>query len=215
MKTLGLFAVSLLVVVLSGLLVHGIAAEPKKMSDQEREQFIRDFQRTGLNTTPGDAMFLRILVANAKAKNGVEVGSATGFGAINMGIAFERNGGRLTTIDIDPKMVKRTQENLNKMGLEKTVTAVEGDALQVLSTLTGEYDFVFLDALKRDYLKYFKAISPKLKPGALIVADNVIRSADEVKDFLDFFANNPDYNLVTIRASMEKNDGMALVYKIR
>lgn len=180
-----------------------------------RDQFIRDFRRTGLNTTPGDAMMLRILVEARGAKRGVEVGSATGYGAINMGIAFERTGGHLYTLDIDPRMVRATRENLEKVGLEDVVTVIEGDALQMLPTIEGPVDFVFLDALKRDYFKYFKLLEPKLKPGAVIVADNVIQSEREMKDFLDFIQNSPDYDTVIIRASMEKRDGMSISYKIR
>ena len=160
-------------------------------------------------------MILRILVQASGAKRGIEVGSATGYGAINMGIAFERNGGHLYTIDVDPQMVKICRENVKKIGLEKTVTVIEGDALKVLPTLEGEFDFVFIDALKRDYLKYFQAISPKLKKGAIVVADNVIRSANEMRDFLDFMEKDKDFEKVTIRASMEKNDGMGIYLKIR
>ena len=95
------------------------------------------------------------------------------------------------------------------------MTVIEGDALKVLPTLEGEFDFVFIDALKKDYLKYFQSLSPKLKRGALVVADNVIRSAKDMKDFLDSMESSPDYEKVTIRASMDKNDGMAIYLKVR
>jgi predicted O-methyltransferase YrrM len=201
------------VVALGGLL--GAAQKQQKVSDEFRQQFIRDFKRIGLNTTLGDAAMLRILVASARCRRGVEVGSATGFGAINMGLAFERNGGQLYTLDIDPKMIATTRENVAKMGLEKTVTAIEGDALKTLGELSGEFDFVFLDALKPDYLKYLKLIEPKLKPGAVVVADNVIKSAKQMKDFLDYVQTSPDYDTTIIRASMEKDDGMSVSYKLR
>jgi predicted O-methyltransferase YrrM len=180
-----------------------------------RKNFIAEFRRSGLNTTPGDAMLLRILVEARQAKRGVEVGSATGYGAINMGVGFERTGGELITVDIDSEMVRKTRENLAKVKLDKTVTVVEGDALKVLPTLEGEFDFVFLDALKRDYLKYFKALEPKLRPRAVIVADNVIQSAGEMADFLKFMETSPDYEMVIVRASLEKNDGMAICYKLK
>jgi predicted O-methyltransferase YrrM len=196
------------------LLVYS-GEQPQNKSDAFRRQFIENFQRTGLNTTPGDAMMLRILVESARAKHGVEVGSASGFGAINMGIGFERNGGHLDTLEIDPKSVKECRENLRKVGLENVVTCVEGDALKTLPTIEGELDFAFIDAVKSDYFKYFKLIEPKLKPGAVVVADNVIKSARAMKDFLDYIQNSPDYNTVIIRASMEKNDGMLVAYKIR
>jgi predicted O-methyltransferase YrrM len=195
------------------LLVY--SGEQNRMSNEFRRQFIKDFQRGSLNTTVGDAMMLRILVESARAKRGVEVGSANGFGAINMGISFERNGGHLYTLEIDPRMVKECRENLQKVGLENTVTCIEGDALKTLTQLEGEFDFVFIDARKEDYFRYFKLLEPKLKPGAVIVADNVIVSANAMKDFLDYIQESPGYDTVIIRASMEKKDGMSVSYKIK
>jgi len=191
------------------------AGEKDKMSPEFRKQFIDNFHRTSLNTTPGDAMMLRILVEASGAKRGVEVGSASGFGAINMGIAFERTGGHLWTHDINPAAVKETRENMAKVGLENIVTVVEGDALKTLPNLEGPIDFVFIDALKQDYLKYLKILEPKLKVGAVVVADNVIQSARAMKDFLDYVQSSPDYDTVTIRSSMEKSDGMTVSYKIK
>ena len=210
----------LVMAVLGAGLAAGVGArvysgDQAGVTEEFRKQFIKDFKRTGLNTTPEDAILLRILVEARQAKRGVEVGSATGFGAINMGIAFERTGGRLDTIDIDAGMVKATRENVRKMGLEKTVTAIEGDALKVLATLEGEIDFVFLDAVKQDYGKYLKLISAKLKPGAVVVADNAIRSASSMKDFLDAMRDSPDWEMVIVQASKEKGDGMAVCYKVR
>lgn len=197
----------------AGLMVY--AGESNKMSPEFRKQFIDSFKRTSLNTTPGDAMMLRILVESAGARRGVEVGTASGFGAINMGIAFERTGGHLWTFDINPKAVQETQENLKKVGLENVVTCVEGDALKTLPSVEGPIDFVFIDAVKQDYLKYLKILEPKLKVGAVVVADNVIQSARQMKDYLDYVNNSPDYDSVTIRASLEKNDGMTISYKIK
>ena len=203
----------LVVLTFAGVVV--CAADWDKKSPEFRNQFVKDFPRTGLNTTPGDAMMLRILVESSGAKRGIEVGSASGFGAINMGIAFERTGGHLTTLEIDPGMVRQCRENLAKVGLEETVTCIEGDALKTLATIEGPIDFVFIDATKSDYLRYFKLIEPKLAPGAVVVGDNVIRSARAMKDFLDYIQNSPNYDTTLIRASMEKNDGMSISYKIR
>lgn len=182
---------------------------------QFREDYLKNFHRSGLNTTPGDARFLRIVIESANLKRGIEVGTATGFGAMNMGMAFERNGGELFTIDIDHDMVVKARENLAKVGLEKTVTVVEGDALKMIPQLKGKFDFIFIDALKQDYFKYFKAALPLLKTGAVIVADNVIVSEKQMKDFLDFMENDPNYDMQIIRCSLEKHDGMAIIYKLK
>jgi len=197
----------------NGIIVY--SGEQNKKGTEFRNEFIKNFQRTGLNTTPDDAMMLRILVESSGAKRGIEVGSASGFGAFNMGIAFERTGGHLYTLEIDPQSVKVCRDNIKKVGMENTVTCIEGDALKTLPTLEGEFDFIFIDALKQDYLKYLKLVEAKLKPGAVVVGDNVIRSARAMQDFLDYIQNSPDYDTVIIRASMEKNDGMSISYKIR
>ncbi len=205
----------MVVVVLSFAALVVYAAEQARPSDEFRKQFIDNFRRTGLNTAPGDAMMLRILVEASGAKRGVEVGAASGYGAINMGIAFERTGGHLYTLEIDPRMVRQTRENITKMGMQETVTCIEGDALQTLHEIEGPIDFVFLDAVKSDYLKYLEILEPKLAKGAVVVGDNVIASARAMKDFLDYIQRSPDYDTTIIRASMEKNDGMSISYKIR
>jgi predicted O-methyltransferase YrrM len=215
MKRFRLLILVLCVALVGFNVVLVYSGERNKISDEFRKRFIKNFQRNWLNTTEGDAMMLRILVESAGAKRGVEIGSANGFGAINMGIAFERTGGHLYTLEIDPQSVKECRENLKKVGLEKTVTCIEGDALKTLPTLEGEFDFVFIDAVKQDYLKYLKLLEPKLKPGAVIVGDNVIRSARAMEDFLRFIQESPKYDTVIIRASMEKNDGMSVSYKIK
>jgi predicted O-methyltransferase YrrM len=215
MKNTRLFWAALLGGVLTVNLTPARAADNPPVSEEAREKFIREFKRIGLNTTPEDALLLRILVQSTGAERGVEVGSATGYGAIQMGVGFERTGGRLITIDIDAEMARQCRENVKKAGLEKTVTVVEGDALKVLPTLEGEFDFVFIDAAKRDYLKYLKAIEPQLKRGAVVVADNVIRFAGDMRDYLDYVQAGGNYETVTVQASKEKDDGMAISYKRR
>jgi predicted O-methyltransferase YrrM len=206
-------AACLAVLTVASLVV--LAGEQGKVSPEFRKQFIDNFQRTGLNTTPGDAMMLRILIEASGAQRGVEVGAASGYGAINMGIGFERTGGHLYTLEIDPDWARQTRANIKKMGLEDSVTCIEGDALKTLHDIDGPIDFVFIDAVKRDYFKYFKILEPKLVKGAVIVGDNVIKSERAMRDFLEYIQNSPDYDTVIIRASMEKGDGMSISYRIR
>jgi predicted O-methyltransferase YrrM len=185
------------------------------MSNDYRKEFIEKFERTRLNTTPGDAMMLRILAEGCGARRGVEIGAANGFGSVNMGIAFERTGGHLYSLEIDPDRARQARENLAKTGLDKTVTVIEGDALRTLAAIEDGIDFVFIDAVKSDYFRYLKLIEPKLRPGAIIVADNVIVSAAQMADYLNYIQTSPDYDTAIIRSSMEKGDGMAISYKIR
>ncbi len=218
---------------LTGLVVAGlVAAQPPEQTsaspenqasapqanqelEQLRREFIENFQRISLNTAPGDAQFLQMMIEISGAKRGVEVGTATGYGALHMGLGFERTGGELITIEIDPRMAAAARKNFAAMKLENVVSLVEGDALKVLPELEGRFDFVFIDAVKRDYLKYFRAIEPKLEPGAVIVADNVIKLAGQMQDFLDAMEQDPNYQILILRTSELKGDGMALIYKLR
>ncbi|MBI4873565.1 MAG: class I SAM-dependent methyltransferase [Acidobacteria bacterium] len=202
-------------ITVAALLPMVCAQAQDKSSPEFRKTFLEQFKRTGLSTTPEDAMMLRILVESMKAKRGIEVGVAAGFGAINMGIGFERNGGHLFSLEIDPKRAEDSRQNVAKVGLEKTVTVMLGDAVQVIPTLKGEFDFIFIDANKPDYLKYLKAVEPKLKVGAAVVADNVVKSAKAMADYLEYVKTSPNYDTVIIRASDEKGDGMSISYKIR
>lgn len=182
---------------------------------ESRESFLKEFRRIGLNTAPEDAAFLRIMVEASQARNGLEIGSANGYGAMHMGIGFERNRGTLRTIDIDPGMVAECRSNVAKVGLTATVECLEGDALELIPTLAGPFDFVFIDALKTDYLRYFKAVEGKLTERAVIVADNAILYASSMRDFLDEMERHPDYEMVVIQATDSKRDGMAVIYKLR
>lgn len=184
-------------------------------SDEFRARFLEQLPGTALSSTYGDALMLRVLIQNGNLKRGIEVGVALGYGAIHMGIAFERNKGTLTSIEIDPQRAETARQNIAKVGLEKTVNVVAGDALAVLPKLEGQYDFIYIDANKPDYLKYMKAIEPKLRKGAVVVADNVIVSARAMADFLEYMRTSPDYEAVTVRASDEKRDGMLIACKKR
>ncbi len=191
------------------------AAPKARNSLQFREAFLARFRRVKLNTTPGDAMLLRILIESTRAKRGIEIGTASGFGAMNMGIGFERMRGHLYSLEIDPASARATRRNLRKVGLEETVTVMTGDALDLIPTLKGKFDFVFIDAVKEDYLRYLQAVEPKLKRGAVIAADNVIVYAKEMTEFLSYIQTSPDYDTVLLRASMEKGDGMSISHKLR
>jgi predicted O-methyltransferase YrrM len=192
-----------------------VAAAPANSSDEFRRAFLEKFPWTGMCTTAEDATLLRILIESRGAKRGVEVGTNIGYGSIGMGIGFERTGGHLYSVEIDPANVRTARKNLESVGLSNIVTVIEGDALKVLPTLEGGIDFVFIDALKPDYLKYYKAIEPKLTRNATLVADNVIVSARHMADFLAYIQSNPNYDSVVIRASLQKNDGMLVGFKIR
>ena len=181
--------------------------------DALREGFIRDFDRIGLSSTYEAALFLRILVQSMEAWQGLEIGSANGYGAIHMGIGFERNGGSLVTVDTDPGMVRQCQENVARARLDKVVTCLEGDALKLIPTLEGEFDFVFINARKGDSLRYLKAVEPRLAPGAVVVAHNAIADATAMREYLDHVETGEVYETVIMRTN--DRNGMAVSYRKR
>lgn len=200
--------------VLGAGLALTMAAEAAPATADSRKEFLAKFPWTGACTTPGDAMLLRILIESRRGKYAVEVGGNVGYGAIHMAIGLERTGGRLHSIEIDPRNAQTARKNLAAVGLDPIVKVIEGDALKVLPTLDGGIDFLFIDALKRDYLKYLRAVESKLSPGATMVADNVIAYAAEMQDFLAYVQGSAAYESVIIRASEQKNDGMLVAYRI-
>jgi len=179
--------------------------------DVERQKVIDNIRKIGMSTPEADTILLRMLIQSKKAQRGIEVGTAVGFGSVSMGIGFERTGGHLYGVEIDEKMVAETRENLKKAGLEKTVTIIKGDALKVLPKLEGKYDFMFIDAVKSDYFKYFKAVEDKLLPGAIVVGHNAIASGKAMQDWLDYMKNSPDWEIALVKAGR----GMAICYKVR
>jgi caffeoyl-CoA O-methyltransferase len=138
-----------------------------------------------------DGRFLRLMIASSGAKRVLEIGGASGYSAIWMGMALRDTGGRLVTIEYDPVRAKELAANITRAGLADVVQVVAGDAFQQIPKLPGTFDFVFLDAWKRDYAKFFELVYPRLDKGGLFLAHNVVNKRDEMGDFLDAVQNHP------------------------
>lgn len=163
------------------------------------------------NITPDVGLFLNILVKATKATSILEIGTSNGYSTIWLGLATQENNGQLITLEVDPRKVKLAKENLEKAGLVNTVKLIEGDAKETLRILEKEFDFVFLDAEKEDYLEFFHLIFPKLKIGGVIVADNVISHAEDLKEYVDYVRANPNTQSVLVPIGR----GEELTLKIR
>jgi len=131
-----------------------------------------------------DGRFLRVMVASSGATRALEIGGANGYSAIWIGLGLRQTGGRLTSIEYDPARAKTAAENIRKAGLADIVTVVSGDAFREIPKLTGEFDFVFLDAWKRDYKRFLDMVFPRLEPRGLFLAHNVVNKKNEMTDFL-------------------------------
>ncbi len=126
---------------------------------------------------------LRRLLARHRPRRGVEVGSLFGYSAILVAASLPP-GGRLTCIEANPFLAEIVKWNVGAAGLARRVTVVAGDALRALPRLRGPVDFLLIDARKEDYLRYLRALEPRLRKGALVVADNTGIFRREVKGYL-------------------------------
>jgi caffeoyl-CoA O-methyltransferase len=163
-----------------------------------------------LNVPREDGQMLRLLAAASGARTVLEIGTSNGVSAIWIGLAVAENGGKITTLEINPEKVALARENFKKAGMEKIITVIEGDALEELAKLAGSFDFVFIDANKPDYKRYFDLTFPKLAKGGLIVAHNTYSMAERVQNFLDTVENHPQLITQTLRAS---ETGMTICYR--
>jgi len=168
--------------------------------------------RDQLAVSEEDGRFLRLMVASNRAKRAVEIGGANGYSAIWIGLGLRETGGHLTSIEFDPARAKRAAGNVHRAGLDAFVTVVSGDAFVEIPKIAGEVDFVFLDAWKRDYKRFLDVMLPRMAPGALFLAHNVLNKQDEMRDFLSAIRDNPALFTAIVAPSGE---GMSISYKLR
>lgn len=121
--------------------------------------------------------FLRFLMKMKQPKRILEVGTAIGFSALLMS-EYAPQDCKITTIEKYEKRIPLALENFQKAGKEESITLLQGDALEILPTLTDEYDFIFMDAAKGQYIHFLPDILRLLKSGGLLVSDNVLQDGD-------------------------------------
>lgn len=141
-------------------------------------QEIADFAR-GENIPiiqPEVVAYFRFLLQTLQPKTILEVGTAIGFSALLM--AKHAPQAKITTIDRNEEMIRFAKDNLAKYDERQQITLVEGDAINVLSTLDDQYDFVFLDSAKSKYIVILPEILEHLEVGGVIVIDDVFQGGD-------------------------------------
>jgi predicted O-methyltransferase YrrM len=164
---------------------------------------IRAADKGQLAVSEEDGRFLRLLVTSKGAKRALEIGTASGYSAIWIGLGLRETGGQLLTIEYDKTRAAEAVQNIKKAGLSDIVQVVTGDALKEIPKQAGPFDFAFVDAWKRDYQRYFDLIFPKLPRGALFLAHNVVNKRDEMGDFLTTIQRHPDLLTTIVSPSGE------------
>jgi len=168
------------VLALASAMLTAQSADVQKVLDE-----IKAKDKGLLAVSEEDGRFLRLMVASKKAQHALEIGGASGYSAIWIGMGLRDTGGRLVTIEYDPERAKELAANIKRTGLSDIVQVVAGDAFQQIPKVPGTFDFVFLDAWKKDYKRFFDMVYPRLDKGGLFLAHNVVNKRSEMGDFLD------------------------------
>lgn len=176
---------------------------------------LRDIKRADIEqlaVSEEDGRFLRLMAASSGVRRALEIGGAHGYSAIWIGLGLRETGGHLTTIEYDGARAKAAAANIGRAGLSDVITVVSGDAFAEIPKIDGELDFVFLDAWKRDYKRFLDLLLPRLRPGGLFLAHNVVNKKGEMPDFLAAIQNNPALVTAIVAPS---NEGMSISYKVK
>lgn len=173
---------------------------------------IRAADKGQLAVSEEDGQFLRLLVGATNAKSVLEIGGANGYSAIWIGMGLRQTGGRLVTIEYDAVRAKELAANIKAAGLSDIVRVVAGDAFKEIPKVQGTFDLVFLDAWKPDYKKFFEMVFPRVNPGGLFLAHNVINKRNDMLDFLKAIEAHPMAFNTTVSPGHE---GISITYKRR
>ena len=149
----------------------------------ELEKTQKDFWNVPRKT----GVLMNSFIKMMNVQNALEIGTSNGYSGIWLAKALKQTGGKLTTIEFYEKRQSIAKENFKICGVDDVVRPIQGSACEVLASFdeNEKFDFVFIDACKREYVKYFEMIKPHLTSKALIVADNIISHAEKVQDFID------------------------------
>ncbi len=146
-----------------------------------------------MNIPCRDGRFLYDLILRNGYKRGLEIGTYNGYSTLWFGLAFKKTGGKVFTIEIEPGPAYEARRNFTKAGLDDVIDSRINDAFEEIARIEGKFDFIFIDANKEDYGKFFQILRDRIIPGGALVAHNVANYAQDMKDFLEAIQNDPDF----------------------
>jgi predicted O-methyltransferase YrrM len=147
---------------------------------------------------PTTGRFLFALVAPQNGCEVLEIGGSRGYSSIWLAAGARMLGGRVLSLEHDPAKCEAWRRNVAEAGLEEWTELVEGDAFESLGRIEDVFDVVFLDAEKEDYEALFSLVRPKLEPGGLVVADNVLSHVDALGAYSHARQADPTLSSVTV-----------------
>ncbi len=158
---------------------------------------------------------LYLLVRAIQGRKVLELGTASGYSAIFLGRACRENGGRLVTLEWDPVMAERAKGNLARAELSPVAEVSVGSALELMESMEGSYDLIFMDLDKEYYLPALSSCGRLLRPGGLLVVDNVgFRGAEP---FNKDISSDPDWLAIPLLAFLPghspERDGLMIALR--
>jgi predicted O-methyltransferase YrrM len=147
---------------------------------------------------PATGRFLYSIVAPQTDCEVLEIGSSRGLSTIWLAAAARILGGRVVTLEQDPRKIEAWRANVAEAGLEDWCQLIEGDARETLPAIPDVFDVVFVDAEKDDYEFYFQTALTKVEAGALVIADNVLSHAESLAAYSQARQSDPDLVSVTV-----------------
>ena len=162
---------------------------------------------------------LSLLSKMLKPNRILEIGTFTGYGTINLASGLQ-TGGKIITIEINESLKDFAAPHFKKAGIENKVIQIIGDASKVINSINEEFDLVFIDAAKRQYIDYYELVLPKLKSGGIIIADNVLwkglvtsEDIDKLGEGLDAFNKHVAKDDRVESVLLPIDDGINLIRK--
>ncbi len=177
--------------------VRQVLAELER-AGQEHDARETEHGRKMLNLEPDTARLLSIFVQSGQRRHLLEIGTSNGYSAIWLAQATQPFAGHVTSVDISADKQALADANLKRAGLRHLVTLIQGDALEIIGSLEGIFDLVFLDANRLQYPALLPQLLSRLAPGALILADNVHSHPQEVAGYLEAINALPDFDHVVV-----------------
>ncbi|WP_294237666.1 O-methyltransferase [Pseudobutyrivibrio sp.] len=151
----------------------------------ELSPVLKDIQREALESyvpiiRPETVNLLQLLIKMNQPKTILEVGAAVGFSA-NLMAEAAGDDVRITTIENYEPRIPIANTNFKRTGRDNQITLLEGDAMEILPTLEGPFDFIFMDAAKGQYINFWPEIKRLIRDGGVVVTDNVLQDGDIIE----------------------------------
>ena len=190
--------------------VRAVLARLEEEDARERAEGVaRELRSRAVAHTTGQ--FLFALVSPQTDCEVLELGGSCGYSTIWLAVGVRQLGGRVLSLEVDPRKCEAWRRNIAEAGLEEWAELVEGDAFETLPAIDDVFDVVFVDAEKDDYERLFELARPKLEPGALVVADNVLSHVETLGAYSA--ARRADTSLESVTVPLDRGLELSVVLR--